>query len=53
MKIKRFGKLKFAFISTFIHKTDAREEANSIRRRGYNARVVKGHGAWDVYREVV
>ena len=53
MEIRRIGGLQFALVGRHRLKKAAQEEAQSIRRNGYNARVIKSGKIWQVWREVV
>ena len=52
MKVRRISKLLFALIATYTEKTEAQDDAENLRKGGYNARVIKSGKSWQVWREV-
>ena len=53
MKVRRIGGLQFALVHECKRKAEAKEEAQLVRRGGYNARVVKAGSYWPTRRVVM
>jgi hypothetical protein len=49
VKIRRFNGHKYRLADTVIGKTTAKQVASGFRKRGDNARIVKGGGGYQVW----
>lgn len=52
-RTRTFGNRTYNRVAVIKYKEDAKDRAESERKKGYKARVIKSHGVWEVYRKGV